>query len=89
MDQELVIRRGAAAAALLSNTDFEWFFEDLTQRTLEAILNTKPDETKARENLYFQLNGLRDLLGTMQSYADASEAIRKMNELQDMEEELD
>ena len=89
MDQELVIQRGAAAAALLSNRDFNWFFEDLTHLTLESILNTKPEDTKARENLYFQLNGLRDLLGTMQSYADAAEAIRVKNELQAMEEELD
>lgn len=89
MDQETVLRRGAAAAALLSNQDFNWFFEDVTQRTLESILNTKPDNQSARENLYFQLNGLRDLLGTMQSFSDAAEAIRQKNELQDMEEELD
>lgn len=86
MTQEEILRRGAAAAALLSNNDFNWFFEDLTQRTLESILHTKPDDSPARENLYFQLNGLRDLLGSMQSYADAAEAIRQKNDMQAMED---
>ncbi len=70
-----MLNRGAAAQRLLNDQTYISFFLETKQLILESIANTKPTEADKRENLYFQLNGLSDVLGTAQSYVDAANAI--------------
>lgn len=78
--QEDIVRRGAVAASLLNSEDLQWFFDHLKQLTLETIGQTKPGETDRREKLYNQFRAVDDLLGIMQSYVDATNAIHNKNE---------
>lgn len=80
LTEEDIVRRGVIAGSLLASEDLKWFFSHLKQLTLETIGQTKPDETTKREQLYDQFRAVDDLLGIMQSYVDAAEAIHKKNE---------
>lgn len=80
LTQEQIIERGVAARLLLTDERFGSFFEETRDLLLESIGNTLPDEREHRENLYFRYQALNDLLGIMQSYVDASEAILKLTE---------
>ncbi len=85
LTQEQVIERGVVAKALLTDERYMSFFQEQKQLILESIANTKPEERATRETLYHQLNGLSDVLGTMQSYVDAAEAILKLKETEQKE----
>lgn len=81
LTEDKLIERGVAAQRLLSDQTYMSFFLETKKNILECIANTQPHEAAKRENLYFQFNGLSDVLGTMQSYVDAAErAIQKRNE---------
>ena len=75
MDEDQVIQRGVVASRLLNDTEYTAFFEETKGLLLQCILNTNPEDTAKRECLYHQLNGLSEVLGTMHSYVDATEAI--------------
>lgn len=77
MTEDQIIERGAAASRLLNDQVYLDFFLETKRNILECIANTNPLETTKRENLYFQFNGLSEVLGTMQSYVDAAEAIQQ------------
>lgn len=81
LSEEDIVRRGAISASLIQNEDLQWFFSHLKQLTLETIGQTKPDENIKRERLYDQFRAVDDLLGIMQSYVDAADAIHKKNEI--------
>lgn len=80
MTEDDIVKRGAIAASLFDNPDFMWFFDHLKQLTLESISQTKPEQTKEREALYYQHKAVDDVLGIMMSYVDATKAIHEKNE---------
>lgn len=86
MTQEELIERGVAAKLLLSDPRFSYFFDETKRLLLECIGNTIPEASTERETLYLRYNALNELLGTMQSYVDAAEAILEENE---QKEDLD
>lgn len=68
------------ANAILQSEDNQWFYTNLKALILDSITQTKPEQTEERERLYFSYRAIDDLLGTMQSYVDASNAIQSNNE---------
>ena len=80
MTQEDIVRRGMVANAILQSEDNQWFYMNLKALILDSITQTKPEQTEERERLYFSYRAIDDLLGTMQSYVDASNAIQSNNE---------
>jgi hypothetical protein len=68
------------ANAILQSEDNQWFYMNLKALILDSITQTKPEQTEERERLYFSYRAIDDLLGTMQSYVDASNAIQSNNE---------
>lgn len=74
------MRRGMVANAILQSEDNQWFYTNLKALILDSITQTKPEQTEERERLYFSYRAIDDLLGTMQSYVDASNAIQSNNE---------
>jgi hypothetical protein len=80
LTQEQVVERGVAAKLLLSDDRFQSFFEETKSLILESIGNTLPTSRDERESLYLRYNALNDVLGTMQSYVDAAEAIQNLSE---------
>lgn len=85
LTQEQVVERGVAARLLLSDERFKTFFDETKSLMLESIGNTLPTQTAEREALYHRYNALNDLLGIMQSYVDASEAILNLNKESDFD----
>lgn len=75
LTQEQVVERGVAAKLLLSDERFRSFFDETKALILTSIGNTLTEARDERETLYLRYNALNDLLGTMQSYVDAAEAI--------------
>jgi len=75
LTEEEIVHRGRVASALLSNEELLWFIDHYKSLVLESITQTKPDQAQERESLYYQHKALDDLLGIMQSYSDASQAI--------------
>jgi hypothetical protein len=80
LTQEDIVRRGMVANAILQSEDNQWFYTNLKALILDSITQTKPEQTEERERLYFSYRAIDDLLGTMQSYVDASNAIQSNNE---------
>ena len=74
------MRRGMVANAILQSEDNQWFYTNLKALILDSITQTKPEQTAERERLYFSYRAIDDLLGTMQSYVDASNAIQANTE---------
>lgn len=68
------------ANAILQSEDNQWFYQNLKSLILDSITQTKPEQTSERERLYFSYRAIDDLLGTMQSYVDASNAIQANTE---------
>lgn len=87
MNEDQIIERGVAANALLTDERFLSFVNETSSLILESIGNTIPQDTEGREKLYFQFNGLQDVIGTMRSYVDAAKAILESREKP--KEELD
>ena len=74
------MRRGMVANAILQSEDNKWFYQNLKALILDSITQTKPEQNAERERLYFSYRAIDDLLGTMQSYVDASNAIQATTE---------
>lgn len=85
LSQEQVIERGVAAKLLLADPRFQSFFSETKELLLESIGNTKPEDSAEREALYFRYTALNDLLGIMQSYSDAAEAILKLRDTEELD----
>lgn len=80
MNEEKVVRRGAIASSVLQSEDYLSFYNELKSLILEGIAQSKPEQHDERERLYYQFKAVEDILGIMQSYVDAAQAINERNE---------
>lgn len=80
MNEEQIARRGAIASNVLQSEDHLSFYNELKSLILEGIAQSKPEQHDERERLYYQFKAVEDVIGIMQSYKDAAEAIRQKNE---------
>lgn len=64
-EQERLIKQGDDAEALLNTPAFQNVLNALVEGTFQQFVNTKPDESSARENLYNHYRALVDVANTL------------------------
>ena len=67
-EQERLIKQGDDAEALLSTPAFQNVLNALVEGTFQQFVNTKPDESSARENLYNHYRALVDVANTLKQH---------------------
>lgn len=80
MNEEQIVRRGAIASSVLQSEEHISFYNELKSLILEGIAQSKPEQYDERERLYYQFKAVEDVLGILQSYKDAAQAIHEKNE---------
>jgi hypothetical protein len=75
-DREL-IARAARAEAILSEPIFVEACHAVEADILKAFGQTAPEETQVRDQLYFELHGLRKVLKTLRSCLNAGKIARE------------
>jgi hypothetical protein len=65
MDQDTIVRLGAAAERLLADDDFNTLAQLFEAQVLTSLLSTKRTDKDAREELYATIQSLRDFLSFM------------------------
>lgn len=89
MNKDQLIQRGLQAKELLANETLASFVEELGELIKQSIVNTKPEDWKARERLYNQHRSIEDLIGIMRSYADAADAELELLDAEALNRETD
>jgi len=72
LSREEKIQQGLKAAALLDNADLMSFFTDELERIKVCMVNTRPDEGKERNLLYYQHYALNELVASLTAYKEAA-----------------
>ncbi len=75
MENNEIIRRGTMALRLLADDEAMWFFRELERDIMAASFDQASTDAAQRESVYFQLKGIHDVLGRMDTYAKAAEAV--------------
>jgi hypothetical protein len=80
MDETLVLSRGTAAGELLENQAFVTCINELYNQYFADITGSGLDDTKKRENRFFQLRALQDITAELQSWVHAKDQLLLSNE---------
>ena len=72
LTREEKIDLGLRATSLLDNADLMSFFKDELDRIKVCMVNTRPDEGKERNLLYYQHFGLSEFIDSLTAYKEAA-----------------
>lgn len=75
LTQEQIVLRGNQAQRILGDRDLMGFLSEMQGDFLTTIAATSPDDTKAREQMYFMHRATVELTSMLQQYADAAAQI--------------
>ena len=93
LEREEKIKVGLRAVEILENEAIMTFFKDELERIKVCMFNTRPDETKERNQLYYQHFGLSEFLESLKAYKHAAieeiEALESETRAETKEESTD
>lgn len=75
LTQEQVVLRGTQALQLLNDQSFMSFVDEMLQDRLTCIGATQPGDPKARDVLYYEYRGLKDIIDHLTQYAQVAKQI--------------
>jgi protoporphyrinogen oxidase len=87
MTENDIVERGLTAEQYLDDATFQSFWEETRKLISEAILNTEPEKSQERSQLYYTAKGLEQLLGVMQAYVNAKDQVIAKRNAEDTEED--
>lgn len=67
-ERQYLIERGKRAEALMKDEFFDLVIRDVEADIVSGMLATAPHETKKREGLYAEHQGLKNIVGALQNY---------------------
>lgn len=77
--EEQLVREGEQAEQLLNNEIFATVTNKLVEQAFQSFVNSKPEETKEREKLFYQYRGLVDIHQTLQQSVAVKDNIMNRN----------
>jgi len=85
MTDDQILDVGAYARALVENETFNRLYKDYTDGMLSRIVESQPQETKAREFEYAQIRAMTGFIGHLVGLAEAAARIIEKNEAQSLD----
>lgn len=73
--EELIIKRGLAAQALLDNEAYALCVNALYNQSFDSITGSALKDTEKRENAFFQLRALQDITTELKSWVQAKDSL--------------
>lgn len=81
-DSDKIITFGSAGEAILTNPVFNEILQAWDESTIQAMLATKPEQRREREQLYATISATKEFLGFIQKF------VQEMHALQEAPDEL-
>lgn len=75
MNEQQMIDRGTAAKELLDNPTFQAVANALMDTYLGYLVSSAPNEKETRESAYYQIKGLQDVFGMLNTWVSAKDNI--------------
>jgi hypothetical protein len=77
--EEQLIKLGDQAETLLKQEVFNTTVNQLVEGTFQSFVNSKPEETNARDKAYAHYRALVDIVNTLQQRVTVRDEINKKN----------
>ena len=91
MDDEeaihIALTKGAAAARLLRDPDFNAAYQELLDENLTGIVTSKPGQKELREDAYYRLRGIQELAYKLNGWKVTAEQLQAQTEKSQMGQE--
>jgi hypothetical protein len=75
VDNQTIIDRGNASAALLENHAFTTLFKELMDHYINTIVTSSPEQITMRETAYAGSRALQDIIGVMQQWIQMRDSL--------------
>jgi len=85
-EEEQMIRQGDNAEMLLGIEAFSETVDNMVHQSFQNFVNSKPEETSARERAYSHYRALVDIVSTLQQQVSIRNEINAKNERDNNEE---
>jgi hypothetical protein len=85
-EEEQLIRHGEASEQILGTEAFSGTIDRMVQSTFQAFVNSKPEDTEARERSYAHYRALVDIVSTLQQQVSVKNEIIAKNDRDNNEE---
>ena len=85
-EEEQMIVKGEAAEVLLGTEAFSNTIDQMVQGTFQTFVNSKPEDTEARERSYAHYRALVDIVSTLQQQVSVKNEIIAKNDRDNNEE---
>lgn len=88
MNEQELIQAGEDAEALLRSQPFNRVVNSMVEQSFQTFVNTKPEDSKARNIAYYHYRGIVDVVNTLKQHVQIREEIlAKLNEGDNSQEE--
>ena len=68
IDNAVLIERGTAAEALLSDQAFNAVINDLLNYYVQSLINSTPDQEQLRSSAYYQSRAINDVVAVLRQW---------------------
>jgi len=75
-----VMDKGMAAQRMLADTSFNFLYQEMVTEHVNGIINSHPAQKEERDDRYYQIRGLQDLMVKMQGWVSTAEMLSMRSE---------